>query len=254
MNDPSVSERAKQSTATKMKQMKLYGMHNAFKTAIESGKTDHYTLDQFVSMLIDAEWDERHNRRIARSITNARFHYKSNIESINFDQSRNLDRNTILRLAECEFVEKNENILIMGSTGVGKSYLGTALGYQACIQGFKVSYFNTSKLFAKLKMAKADGSYLRELAKIERQDVIILDDFGLQALDSSNRITLLEIIDDRHNNGSIIVTSQIPVQGWYDIIGEKTIADAILDRLIHQSHRLELHGESMRKKRGINKG
>ena len=243
-----------ESTITKMKQMKLYGMHNAFRTAIESAKTDHYTLDQFVSMLIDAEWDERHNRRIARSITNARFHYKSNIESINFDQTRNLDRNTVLRLAECEFVEKNENILITGSTGVGKSYLSTALGYQACIQGFKVSYFNTSKLFAKLKMAKADGSYLRELAKIERQDVIILDDFGLQALDSSNRITLLEIIEDRHNNGSIIVTSQIPVQGWYDIIGEKTIADAILDRLIHQSHRLELHGESMRKKRGINKG
>ena len=228
--------------------MKFYGMHNAFKTAIESGKTDHYTLDQFVSMLIDAEWDERHNRRIERSIKNARFHYKSNIESINFDQTRNLDRNMVLRLAECEFVEKNENILITGSTGVG-----TALGYQACIQGFKVSYFNTSKLFAKLKMAKADGSYLRELARIERQDVIILDDFGLQALDSHNRITLLEIIEDRHNNGSIIVTSQIPVQGWYDIIGEKTIADAILDRLIHQSHRIELHGESMRKKKGINK-
>jgi DNA replication protein DnaC len=242
-----------ESTVTKMKQMKLYGMFNAFKTAIESGKTDHYTLDQFVSMIIDAEWDERYNRRIERSITNAKFHYKSNIESINFDVSRNLDRNMVLRLAECEFIEKNENILITGSTGVGKSYLGTALGYQACMQGFKISYFNTSKLFARLKMAKADGTYLRELTKIQRQDVIILDDFGLQALDSHNRITLLEIIEDRHNNGSIIVISQIPVQGWYDIIGEKTIADAILDRLIHQSHRLELHGESMRKKRGINK-
>lgn len=170
---------------------------------------------------------QRHNRRIERSIKNARFHYKSNIESINFEQSRNLDRNLVLRLAGCEFVEKNENILITGSTGVGKSYLGTALGYQACIEGFKVSYFNTNKLFAKLKMAKADGSYLRELAKIQRQEVIILDDFGLQALDSQNRITLLELIEDRHNNGSVIVTSQIPVQGWYDIIGEKTIADAI---------------------------
>ena len=135
------------STLLRMNQMKLYGMHGAFKTAIESGKTDHYTLDQFVSMIIDAEWDERHNRRIERSIKNARFHYKSNIETINFDQARNLDRNMVLRLAECEFVEKNENILITGSTGVGKSYLGTALGYQACIQGFKVSYFNTSKLF-----------------------------------------------------------------------------------------------------------
>lgn len=196
---------------------------------------------------------QRHNRRIERSIKNARFHYKSNIENINFDESRNLDRNLVLRLAGCEFVEKNENILITGSTGVDKSYLGTALGYQAYIEGFKVSYFNTNKLFAKLKMAKADGSYLRELAKIQRQEVTILDDFGLQALDSQNRITLLELIEDRHNNGSVIVTSQIPVQGWYDIIGEKTIADAILDRLIHQSHRLELKGESMRKKRGINR-
>ncbi len=136
-------------TTTKMKQMKLYDMHNAFKTAIESGKTDHYTLDQFIAMLIDAEWDERHNRRIELSIKNARFHYKSTIENINFDASRNLDRNQVLRLAACDFVEKNQNVLITGSTGVGKSFLGTALGYQACIQGFKVSYNNTSKLFVK---------------------------------------------------------------------------------------------------------
>lgn len=203
-------------------------------------------------MLIDSEWDERHNRHIERNIKNAKFHYKANIESLNFDASRNLDRTLILRLAECDFVRKNQNILITGSTGVGKSYLGTALGYQACIEGFKVAYFNTTKLFTKLKIAKADGSYLRELAKLERQNVIILDDFGLQALDSQNRITLLEIIEDRHHKGSIIVTSQIPVQGWYDIIGEKTIADAILDRLIHQSHRIELSGESMRKKRSNN--
>jgi len=242
-----------ESTFTKMKQMKLYGMHGAFKTAVETGKTDHYTIDQFVSMITDAEWDERLNRRIERSISNAKFHYRADIENIIFDESRNLDRTLILRLAECEFVEKNENILITGSTGVGKSYLGTALGYRACIEGYKVSYFNTSKLFAKLKMAKADGSYLRELAKIQKQDVILLDDFGLQALDSQNRITLLEIIEDRHNKGSIIVTSQIPVQGWYDIIGEKTIADAVLDRLIHHSHRIELHGESMRKKKNIEK-
>ena len=186
---------------------------------------------------------QRHNRRIERSIKNARFHYKSNIENINFDESRNLDRNLVLRLAGCEFVEENENILIAGRTGGGKRYLGTAVGDQACIEGFKVSYFNTNKLFAKLKMAKADGSYLRELAKIQRQEVIILDDFGLQALDSQNRITLLELIEDRHNNGSIIVTSQIPVAGWYDIIGENTSADAILDRLIHQSYRLGLNGE-----------
>jgi len=238
-----------ETTINKMKQMKLYGMHNAFRTAIETGRTDHYTLDQFVSMIIDAEWDERQNRRIERSISNARFHYRAEIESIVFDESRNLDRTQVLRLSECDFIKKNQNVLITGSTGVGKSYLATALGFKACIQGYKVGYYNASKLFTKLKMAKADGSYLRELSKIQKQNVILLDDFGLQALDSQNRITLLEIIEDRHNNGSIIVTSQIPVQGWYDIIGEKTIADAVLDRLIHHAHRIELKGESMRKKR-----
>ncbi|WP_228438981.1 ATP-binding protein [Chryseobacterium pennae] len=210
-----------ETTVTKMKQMNLYVMHNAFKTAIESRKTEHYPLDEFISMLIDAERDERHNRRIERSIKNAKFHYKSSIESLHFDTSRNFEGNQVLRLGECEFVEKNENILITDSTGVGKSYLATALGYEAYIEGFKVNYFNTTKLFAKLKIAKADGFYLRELAKIQRQDAIILDDFGLQALDSSNSITLLEIIEDRHNNGSIIVTSQIPVQGGMILLEKK---------------------------------
>lgn len=236
-------------TLTKMTQMKLYGMHGAFRTAIETGKTSDYTLDQFVSMLTDAEWDDKNNRKIARLIKNARFHYKAAIENIVYDETRNIDRNLILRLAECDFIEKTENILITGSTGVGKSYLATALGYQACINGYRVMYYNTTKLFSKLKMAKADGSYLKELAKIERHHLVILDDFGLQPLDSQNRIALLEIIEDRHNKGTLMVTSQIPVKSWYEIIGEKTIADAILDRLIHQSHRIELSGESMRKKR-----
>ncbi|MFC2138758.1 IS21-like element helper ATPase IstB [Bacteroidota bacterium] len=238
-------------TLTRLKQMKLYGMHGAFKTAIETGKTDNYTLDQFVSMITDAEWDDRNTRKIERMIKNARFHYKSSIENIIYDEARNIDKNKIVRMAECDFIEKTENILITGSTGAGKSYMATALGYQACIQGYRVMYFNTTKLFSKLKMAKADGSYLKELAKIERQHLIILDDFGLQPLDSQNRILLLEIMEDRNNKGSIIVTSQIPVQGWYEIIGEKTIADAIMDRLIHQSHRIELTGESMRRKRKL---
>lgn len=239
-------------TLTKMKQMKFYGMHGAFKTAIETGKTDDYTLDQFVSMIIDAEWDDRTNRRIERMIRNARFHYKASVENIIYDESRNIDQLKILRLAECEYIGENENVLITGSTGVGKSYIATALGYQACIQGYRVMYFNATKLFSMLKIAKADGSYLKTLAKLERQNMIIIDDFGLQPLDSQNRIALLEIIEDRHNKGSMIVTSQIPVKAWYDIIGEKTIADAILDRLIHQSQRIELSGESMRRKRKIN--
>lgn len=238
-------------TLTRMIQMKLHGMHGAFKTAIETGKTDDYTIDQFVSMITDAEWDDRNNRKIERLIRNARFHYKATIENVVYDHARNIDRTKLLRLAECDFINKSENVLISGSTGAGKSYIATALGYQACIEGYRVLYFNTTKLFSKLKMAKADGSYLKELAKIARHQLIILDDFGLQPLDGQNRIALLELIEDRHNRGSMVVTSQIPVSKWYEIIGEKTIADAILDRLIHQSHRIELMGESMRKKRNI---
>ena len=238
-------------TLTKMKQMKLYGMHGTFKTAIETGKTDDYTLDEFVSMIVDAEWDDRKTRKIERTIRNARFHYKASIENIIYDETRNIDKTKLLRLAECSFIDQCDNVLITGSTGSGKSYVATALGYQACIEDYRVMYFNTTKLFSKLKMAKADGSYLKELAKIQRQHLIILDDFGLQPLDSQNRIALLEIIEDRYNRGSIMITSQIPVQGWYEIIGEKTIADAILDRLIHQSHRIELAGESMRRKRKL---
>ena len=238
-------------TLTRMKQLKLYGMHSAFKTAIETGKTENYTLDHFVSMIIDAEWDDRNNRKISRAIQNAKFRYKSSIENIIYDEVRNIDKTKLLRLAECNFIDKNENILITGSTGSGKSFLATSIAYQACIEGYKVIYFNTTKLFSKLKLAKADGTYLKELAKIEKQQLIILDDFGLQPLDSQNRIALLEIIEDRNNKGSIIVTSQVPVQGWYETIVEKTIADAILDRLIHQAHRIELTGESMRKKRII---
>ena len=238
-------------TLTKMKQMKLHGMHGAFKTAVETGKTDDYTLDEFVSMIVDAEWDDRKTRKIQRGIKNARFHYKASIEDVVYDQTRNIDKTKLLRLAACDFIDRCDNTLITGSTGAGKSYIATALGYQACIEGYRVMYFNTTKLFSRLKMAKADGSYLKELARIQRQHLIILDDFGLQPLDSQNRIALLEIIEDRYNSGSMVITSQVPVQGWYEIIGEKTIADAILDRLIHQSHRIELAGESMRRKRKL---
>lgn len=238
-----------ETTLMKMKQIRLYGMYDAFRTAIETGKTNHYTLDQFVSMLVDAESDDRQNKRIGRNISNARFHYQASIENIVYDDQRNIDMNTMLRLAEGNYLTRCENILITGSTGVGKSYIATALGYQACIAGKRVLYFNATRMFSRLKLAKADGSYLKELAKIERQHLLIIDDFGLQALDNQNRMSLLEIIEDRQNKGSVIISSQLPVNKWYDIIGEKTIADAILDRLIHQAHRIELKGESMRKKR-----
>jgi len=227
--------------------MALHGMHQAFKTAIETGRTDHYTLDQFVAQLVQTEWDDRQNRKIQRNIQNATFRYKASIEQIDFNDERNLDRNKLLRLAQGDYIHQGQDVLITGSTGVGKSYLATALGHQACIDGYRVKYYNTSRLLAKLKIA--DGTYLKEIAKIERQQLIILDDFGLQPMDNQNRLAFLEIIEDRHGKNSLIITSQLPVSQWYDIIGDKTIADATMDRLVHHAHRFELQGESMRKKK-----
>ncbi len=235
-------------TLQKMKQMKFYGMAMAFRTSMENGNMSQLTSDEVISMLIDSEWDDRNNRKIERQVHNARFRYKANMEQLHFDIDRNLDKNHMMRLAECAFVQRKENLLITGSTGIGKSYIASAIGNQACMLGYKVIYANTAKLFSKLKMAKADGSYLREISKIERQDLLILDDFGLQPMDNHSRSVLMEIIEDRHGSRSTIITSQLPVVQWYEVIGEQTIADAILDRIVHDAYRLELKGESLRKR------
>ena len=181
-----------QITLSKMNQMKFYGMHDAFITAIETGKCDQYTADQLIAHLIDSEHDDRQTRKINRLIKNARFRYKAGIEHIYYDPQRKLDKNKVQRLGECDFIKKVENILITGSTGVGKSYIASAIGYQACQLGYKVAYYNTTKLFAKMKMAKADASYLKEISKVERQNLLILDDFGLQNMDNQNRMALME--------------------------------------------------------------
>lgn len=233
----------------KMRKMNLFGMFHAFKTSLECGQPTGYTVDEMIGYLIEAEWDDRQNRRINRQIGNARFRYKASIEELSYQSERSLDRNQLLRLADCGFIKRSEALLITGSTGIGKSYIASALGHQACILGYRVLYASTPKLFARLKMAKADGSYLKELTRIERQQLLILDDFGIQPFDAPSRAALLEIIEDRHGKSSLIITSQLPVSKWHEVIGEKTIADAILDRIVHDAHRLELTGESMRRKR-----
>lgn len=235
-------------TLEKMRTMKFFGMFRAFKTSLESGKQENYTADEMIANLIEAEWDDRQNRNIDRHLKNARFRYKAALEELHYHTGRNIDKNLIMRFAGCQFISKHENILITGSTGIGKSYIASALGHQACSLGYRVVYHNTAKLFGKLKMAKADGSYIKEVAKIERQHLLILDDFGIQPLDAPSRAALMEIIEDRHGKSATIITSQVPVSKWHDIIGEKTVADAILDRIIHEAHRLDLKGESLRKK------
>lgn len=233
---------------TKMKQMRLTGMARAFHLTLESGKNEKFTPDEMVTHLVDSEWDERYNRKLDRTLQAARFRYKASPEQISFDDNR-VNKNQVLRLADCSFIKSKENIIITGSTGIGKSFIASALGHQACALGYRVLYQHSTKLFARMKIAKADGSYIKELAKIEKQQLLIIDDFGIQPLDAQSRAALMEIIEDRHGKYSTIITSQIPVSKWHEIIGEQTIADAILDRIVHDAHRVEMKGESLRKKR-----
>ncbi len=232
----------------KMAHMKLHGMLHTYQSLLDSRQHHDLTHDEVISMLIQSEWEHRENKKINRYRQRARFRYSASVEELKFSASRGLDKTQVLRLAEGSFIEQKENILITGAAGVGKSFLASALGHQACELGYATLYLNTQKLFTKLKMMKADGSYSREIAKIERCNLLILDDFGLQPLDNTTRIILLEIIEDRHGRRSTIISSQLPVPKWYDVIGESTIADAILDRMIHTAHRIELKGESLRKK------
>ncbi|HUX55698.1 MAG TPA: IS21-like element helper ATPase IstB [Bacteroidales bacterium] len=234
-------------TMEKMKEMRFMGMQRAFETILQTGRNNDLTGDELVSYLVEAEWTDRMNRKTERLIKSARFRYTAQIENVNYSSPRNIDKNILLRLADCQFIEKGENIIITGATGVGKSYLASAFGYQACLKGYKVMYLSLGKLFSSLKISKADGSYMKELNKIEKQDLIIIDDFGLQPIDKQNQFSLLDVIEDRHAKRSTIFTSQIPIDKWHGLIEDSTIADAILDRVVHTAHRIDLKGESMRK-------
>jgi DNA replication protein DnaC len=232
----------------KMSQLKLHGMLRTYQSMLDSRQHHDLTHDELINILVQSEWEDRENKKIQRHTRLARFRYSASIEELNFVPNRGLDKTQVLRLADGSFIDKKENALITGPTGVGKSFLASAFGHQACQLGYRTMYFNTQKLFSKLKIMKADGSYSREMTKIEKCDLLILDDFGLQQLDTTSRMILLEIIEDRHGRKSTIIASQLPVAKWYEIIGESTIADAIMDRMVHAAHRLELKGESLRKK------
>ena len=236
-----------QETLDKMRQMRLLGMYNAFNISMESFKTESMTTDQFVAWLVSNEWDDRCNRMIERLIKQASFRYKASLEEVDYSLERGLERNLLERLAELSFVKESRDLFITGSSGTGKSYIATALGYRACQKGMKVLYANTARLMGQLKMAKAKGTILQELKKIERADLLVLDDFGIQPFDAGGRMNLMDIVEDRYGKKSTLITSRVPVKDWYDIIGEKTIADAVLDRIVHQAIRIELHGDSIRK-------
>lgn len=234
-------------TVEKLRQMRIGAMAELHLRHVKNNGTENYTPDEYLAMLTDHEWESRQNLKIERLVKQAAFRQQASLEEVQFEPARNLDRNMFNRLATLDFIKRKENLIITGASGVGKSYLAQALGHQVCFNGLKVIYSNAARLFARLKLSKTDGTYLRELNKLQKTQLLILDDFGLQPLGNHCREALMDIIDDRYNKTSTIIVSQIPVSVWYDIIGEGTIADAILDRIVNSSHRIDLKGESMRK-------
>lgn len=235
---------------TQFSQLRLSGMKHTWQALTETKRHIDLTLTEGLEILLQAEQQEREQRRFERLQKNARFRYQASIEELQMDASRGMDKSLIANLATGDYLDKGESILITGATGCGKSFLASALGHQACMQGYKVAYFNVQKLMQKTRISRLEGTVFNFFDKMAKTDLIILDDFGLTHLEKQQQqLDLMEMIEDRHAKKSTIIASQLPVASWFDIIGEETIADAILDRLVHTSYRIELKGESLRKKR-----
>jgi len=230
------------------KTLRLLGMDRCWQSLLETRSHHELSLSEGLEILLQAEEGYRKNNRSERLRKTARFRYQASAEEIIFDTSRGLNKAQISQLITGEFIDKGEAVLITGATGCGKSFLVSALGHHACSQGYKVAYHNLQKLLIKTKMARIDGSVYKLFEQLAKLDLLIMDDFGLAHLENQQQMDLMEIIEDRHARKATIIASQLPVANWYEIIGEETIADAILDRLVHTSHRIELKGESLRKK------
>jgi len=230
--------------------LKLAGMAHQWQILKEMRRTGELSLVDGVQLLLQAEADKRHENRYARLIKNAGFRYRASIEEINADAARGMDKSLLARLATGDYIKKGQTIIITGATGCGKSFLASAFGYQACKQGYNVCYQNMQKLMRNLKMARLDGSIIKLFERWAKTQLMIIDDFGLTTLQGQQQTDFLEIIEDRHARHATIITSQMPVTNWFDVIGDAVIADAILDRMLHTAHRFELKGESLRKKIG----
>ncbi len=234
-------------TINKMNNMRLNSMAQIHHQRLVENLHQEYSVDEYTSMLIEQEWEQRQNNKIKRLIASARFKTHASIADIDFKATRALDKDLINKLSLLNFVKKKQNIILTGPTGIGKSYLAQAIGNQACMQGYKTFYQNASRFISILKYAKIEGSYLQQLKKMNKIQVLILDDFGLTKMDVKEREILMDIVEQRHEVCSTIIASQIPISKWFDIIGEGTIADAILDRIINSAYRLELKGKSLRR-------
>jgi DNA replication protein DnaC len=227
--------------------MKLHGMAKAVQEQMKNRTYKDLSFEERLGMLVDREMDSRQDRKLRSLLTKARFRYQgASVEDINFMAKRGITKDVILSLSQNAWIKDKRNIIITGSTGVGKTYMACALGNSACRAGISTYYARLPRLFQELKISKADGSYGKLLQKLSRVNLLVVDDWGLSPLSDAERRDFLEIMEDRYNVRSTIISSQIPVEKWHDLIGEPTIADAICDRLIHNAHKIKLTGKSMR--------
>jgi DNA replication protein DnaC len=234
-------------TYDKLVAMKLRGLAACFHDLLEQKGPDKLTFEERFGLMVDREWTERQERRLIRRLQIARLREPACLEDLDYRHPRGLDRSVMQRLGTLRWVREHENVIITGKTGVGKTWIACALGDRACRENFSVRYFRLPRLLEAVRIARGDGTYEKTLGQIAKTTVLILDDWGLAPLEDQPRRDVLEILEDRHGRGSTVVCSQMPVKKWHDTVGDPTIADAILDRLIHNAHRIELSGPSMRK-------
>ena len=235
-------------TLEKLTTMRFTGMAAALDEQMQMDGPPDMAFEERLGILLDREQAVRETRRMKTRLRKAKLRQQGSVENIDFRHPRGLDKSLVVRLADCQWIRKHNNLIITGPTGVGKSYLACAFAEKACREGFSALYLRTTKLFEDLSLAKGDGRYLKLLTSYAKTDLLVLDDYGLLELNQEQRHDLLEILEDRHGLKSTLVTSQLPVEHWHEQIGDPTLADAILDRLVHSAHKIKLKGESMRKK------
>ncbi len=226
----------------------MKGMADCYRALQQMSLTERPTIDQFVAQMAESEKLYRNQRRTELYLKTSKLRYNAVLEDVICSEDRNLTKDTLQKIMDCGFIGRAENILIDGKTGCGKSYLACAIGRQACFMGYRVEYFSMNKFIERIALAKLEGTLLKVINRIERNDLVIFDDFGLQPLDNNSRLALLQILEDCYQRKSVIVASQLPVAKWYDYIAEPTLADAILDRLLANASRIELKGDSLRRK------
>ncbi len=238
-------------TLDKLHELRFTGMVKALTEQMALPDIGELSFEERLGLLVDREMTEREDRRLTTRLRQAKLKQNACIEDIDFKQPRGLDKSLILDLAQCQWIRKHLNLLITGPTGVGKTWVACALAQKACREGFTSLYLRLPRLLQELPIAKGDGTYTRLMNRLAKVDVLILDDWGLSKLIAEQRRDLLEILEDRHDNRSTIVTSQLPLDQWHHIIGDPTLADAILDRLVHNAYKINLKGESMRKNKSM---